>query len=226
MDTFKRVEIKYILTKEQYIKICSYIKQFMNYGKFGIYNICNIYFDTEDYKLIRTSLEKPVFKEKLRLRSYGIPKENDNVFFELKRKFKKIVYKRRSTMKYQVFFYFVNKKDKNQIEKELEYTMNLYNLKPKVFLSYDREEFISKEDSSFRLTFDSNIIARNYDVSFDYGIYGDFILDKDKYIMEVKVSNNMPLWFIEILEKEHIYPSSFSKYGQFYKNKILKENFS
>lgn len=40
---------------------------------YGAYTICNIYYDTGDWRLIRKSLEKTVYKEKLRIRSYGVP---------------------------------------------------------------------------------------------------------------------------------------------------------
>ena len=51
------------------------------------YNIYNIYYDTDNSDVIRHSISKPYYKEKLRLRSYYIPNNsNDKVFLELKRK--------------------------------------------------------------------------------------------------------------------------------------------
>lgn len=217
METFKRVEIKYILSKEQYEFITSHIKNYMTYGKYGVYNICNIYYDTDDFYLIRKSLEKPIFKEKMRLRSYGVPKDKETVFLEMKRKYNGVVYKRRKEMPFDNAEEFFDKNHLSQISHELMYTKERYDLKPKVFLSYDREEFFDNTDSSFRLTFDKNIFARDYDVDLSKGVYGDRVLPKDKYIMEIKVTNNMPLWFVRILGQAKAYPSSFSKYGTYYK---------
>lgn len=222
MNTFERIEIKYILNKTQYQKVIENIKDYMTYGPYGIYNICNLYYDTDSFQLIRDSLDKPLFKEKLRLRSYGLPNKTDNVFLEAKRKFQKTVYKRRFSFPYEYLDNIFENQSKSQIQKELNYFVNFYHLIPKVFLSYDREEFIDKKDNSFRLTFDSNVIARTYDVSFDYGIYGENVLPNETYIMEIKVSHNLPLWFVNILNDLNIYPSSFSKYGEFYKKFVFK----
>lgn len=226
METFKRIEIKYLLDERQYKIITSGIKDYMTYGKYGVYNICNIYYDTDDFYLIRKSLEKPIFKEKMRVRSYGIPKENQKVFIEMKRKFDGVVYKRRKEVEFKKVENFFNDSHISQISNELLYTKNRYDLKPKVFLSYDREEFFDNTDSSFRLTFDKNIFARDYDVDLSKGIYGEEVLPKGKYIMEIKVSKNMPLWFVKLLDEAKAYPSSFSKYGTYYKylkNKKIKE---
>ena len=41
--------------------------------------------DTSDFYLIRKSLKRPIYKEKVRLRSYDIPSKNSNVFLEFKK---------------------------------------------------------------------------------------------------------------------------------------------
>ena len=77
INTFKRYELKFLLNDEQYNSILPVIHQYMNPDKYCVggkeYGIYNIYYDTDDNYLIRTSLEKPYYKEKIRLRSYYSP---------------------------------------------------------------------------------------------------------------------------------------------------------
>lgn len=226
-EIFRRIEKKYIVNEIQYQKIKEKLLDHMSEDKHGKSTICNIYFDTEDYELISHSISKPYFKDKIRLRSYNIPTDDSKVFLEIKRKYDGIVGKRRIEMKLSNFDQYL--KDKNsfksnnkQIKNELDYYFNLYNLKPAMYISYKREAFYETNNSDFRLTFDSEIISREFDLDLRKGIYGKDILGKGKYIMEVKTLGALPLWFVNILNEEKILPGSFSKYGEAYKEFILK----
>ena len=84
---FRRVEKKYMLTREQYEYLIKAIAPYMAPDRYGETEIRNIYFDNDDDELIETSLLKPEYKEKLRLRSYGVPDMDSTVFFEIKKKF-------------------------------------------------------------------------------------------------------------------------------------------
>ena len=226
-DIFRRIEKKYIVSKKQYIKIKEKIKENMNEDKFGKSKICNIYFDTDKYDLIKHSITKPNFKDKVRLRSYNIPNENSKVFLEIKRKSDGIVGKRRIEMKLSEFYEYFNNQnaienDNKQIKKELDYYFKMYNLKPAMYISYEREAFYEKDNPDFRLTFDNEIIARKYELNLEKGSYGEKILDENKYIMEVKTLGALPMWFVKILNEEMIIPGSFSKYGTAYQEFILK----
>lgn len=95
--SFERYEKKYFLTPAKHEYLLQKMKPYLKEDLYSHYSICNLYYDTDNWQLIRTSIEKPVYKEKLRVRSYGIPKENENVFIELKKKYDGIVYKRRIT---------------------------------------------------------------------------------------------------------------------------------
>lgn len=218
---FKRYEIKYLITKEQRKIIEQAMKEYMRPDKFGRSTICNIYFDTPDYLLIRRSIEKPEYKEKLRLRSYGVATPDSTTFIELKKKYKSIVYKRRIDMpeKDSVRFLYNREKVANsQIAKEIDYCFERYdNLQPKVFLSYEREAFYSKTDHNFRMTFDENILWRTYDLSLCKGVYGIPIIDEDMSLMEVKTAGAIPLWLTKVFSENKIYRTSFSKYGTAYK---------
>lgn len=220
---FRRIEKKYILSKCEYKKLKKRINSFIEKDDFYRSEIMNIYFDSDNYDLISTSLEKPIYKEKVRLRSYGVPKEKDKVFLEIKKKYDGIVGKRRMILSLQEFYdYFQNHEMKNtQIMKEIDYIFQKYELKPKVFLSYKRYSYRGIKDKDFRITFDYDLKERVDDLKLENGNYGKSFFDEDKYIMEIKSLNAMPLWFVKILSEEKIYPKSYSKYGEVYK-KILK----
>lgn len=219
---FKRSEIKYLISQEQYKHIRREMAEHMKGDEFGRSNICSIYFDTPDYLLARRSIEKPVYKEKLRLRSYGTVLPESKVFVEIKKKYDSVVYKRRISMEYQEAADYllrgVEVKD-SQISHEIDFFLARYsNLRPSVFLSYEREAFYAADDHEFRITFDENILWRDYDISLGKGIYGQPVLKKDQILMEIKTGSSIPLWMTEILSKYHIYKTSFSKYGNAYRS--------
>lgn len=205
---------------------------YMALDGYGRTTIRNIYFDTENYRLIRRSVDKPVYKEKLRVRSYEQAKLNSTVFVELKKKYKSVVYKRRlSLAEHDAMDWLCGKNGcykHTQIAEEIEYFMNYYQtLSPKVFISYEREAFYALDKSDFRITFDENILCRQNDLSLCSNAYGAPILQSGKTLMEIKCSGGIPLWMTAALGKEHIYKTSFSKYGTAYTDLIypsLKQN--
>lgn len=227
-EVFKRYEKKYILTQTQFNQLMIYLSRSMTMDQYGKHKICNVYYDTLDYELIRTSLEKPKYKEKVRLRSYGVPAQEDMVFLELKKKFDGVVYKRRAAMtlseaeKY-LKEYIKPEKD-SQILHELDYTVRRYDLKPAVYLSYDRTAYYGNDNQELRVTFDTNIIGRSYALDLGQGSFGTYVLDQDLILMEVKIPGAMPVWMSSVFSKLGIFPVSFSKYGTYYKNCIVKHN--
>lgn len=225
-EIFRRVEKKYIITREQFLTIKEIMSNQMIEDEHGKSTICNVYFDTSNYDLIMHSITKPAFKEKIRLRSYNVPDLDSKVYLEIKRKFDGVVGKRRIEMKLKDYYDLENNSFDihNQVEKELKYYFDFYDLKPKMFLSYSRRAYYDKDNRDFRITFDSDILARPYDFELEKGVYGENILEEDKYIMEVKTLGALPIWFVEILTKLKIYPCGFSKYGEAYTQLILKAN--
>ena len=183
-NIFKRYEIKYLITKEQKETIEQLMSGYMEADKYGRSTICNIYFDTPNYLLIRRSTDKPMYKEKLRVRSYGTADKESTIFVELKKKYDSVVYKRRIDMKEKTAMKFLcerRKKPKSQIGREIDYCFERYEgLQPKVFISYEREAFYSKTDKNFRITFDKKILWRDYDLSLCSGAYGSELLKKDE----------------------------------------------
>lgn len=223
-NVFKRYELKFLLTVEQYRQIKPIMNEFMCGDEYGESEILNIYYDTPNYLLIRRSLEKPVYKEKLRVRSYGIASKNSDVFVEIKKKYDSVVYKRRIVEKEgNIVKILSGKGNKTQIGKEIDYFISYYkNLSPKMVISYRREAFYAKNDREFRITFDNDILWRNYDLSLKCGIYGKPVLPEEKILMEVKTASSFPLWLTRFLSANAIYKTSFSKYGTAYMQ-FLKE---
>lgn len=221
---FKRYEIKYMLTREQKQELCRLMEHEMIADEHGRSTIQSLYYDTPDYLLIRRSLDKPFYKEKLRLRSYGVATEDSNVFIELKKKYDSVVYKRRISMtEHNACEYLQDRKpaEDSQIAREIDYCIRYYgNLAPRVLLTYEREAFYHKNDRNLRITFDENILWRDYDVDLKAGIYGNPILDDDQVLMEVKTAGSMPLWLVRFLTAKRIYKTSFSKYGTAYEGGI------
>ena len=219
-NIFKRYELKYLISQQQKQLIIEKMQDYMKGDTYGKSTICNIYFDTPDFLLIRRSVEKPIYKEKLRLRSYGIATPDSNTFVELKKKYQSVVYKRRINMAEKDSMAFLCDRApivNSQIGKEIDYCFESYkNLQPKVVISYSREAFYSKTDSNFRITFDENILWRDYDLSLCKGIYGMPILKVNQVLMEIKTSTAIPLWMTAILSENYIYKTSFSKYGNAY----------
>lgn len=218
---FNRVEKKYQLSEERFGALWSDLMQYMEVDEYGKHTICNIYYDTPDDLLIRRSIEKPKYKEKLRLRSYGIPHLNDMVFLEIKKKYDGIVNKRRIELPLQAAYDYMEQGRKpfpqTQILSELDYFLSLYDVAPKLFLAYERIALFGKEDPEFRVTFDMNIRSRTEDLRLEKGSHGTLLFDDHTHLMEVKITNAAPLWFSKLLSKHQLYNTSFSKYGSVYK---------
>ena len=219
----ERYEIKYLITNRQRRTSMKAMQSFMKPDEYGKSTICNIYYDTPDYYLIRRSLEKPVYKEKLRVRSYGTAAPGDNVFVELKKKYRDVVYKRRITLPEREAAFYLGSDAygglDGQIGSEIDYFRFFYKeLAPKVYISYDREAFYDKEDDSFRVTFDENIMWRDYDLSLTKAPYGRTILPPGTSLMEVKTSGGIPLWMTAVMSENGIFKTSFSKYGRAYES--------
>ena len=108
----------------------------------------------------------------------------------------------------------------NQVFSELDAFLDHYPIMPKQYISYQREAFFGKDNKDFRLTFDRKITERRYDLDLRESSYGNYIIDRDQRLMEVKVSDSMPEWLINKLSELEIYKTSFSKYGKAYMNFI------
>ncbi len=224
-NVFKRYEKKYMLDLRQYEELSQGLSGKLIRDAYGLHTISNIYYDTDHFDLIRASIEKPVYKEKLRVRSYGVPKSGDAVFVELKKKFKGEVSKRRIQMTLEESGRYLlqgrKPKDPCQILKEIDWFMELYHPVPKVFIAYDRLALFGIEDAELRVTFDRNIRFRESLLDLSKGSWGRPLLDPDKILMEIKIPGSMPIWLSAMLNELSIFPTSFSKYGACYKEYLI-----
>ncbi|MCI6691930.1 MULTISPECIES: polyphosphate polymerase domain-containing protein [unclassified Clostridium] len=238
IKAFKRFEKKFILNESQYKSLLPILYKYMNPDKYckdgNNYNIYSIYYDTDDNQVIRHSINKPYYKEKLRLRSYKAPiDENGKVFLELKKKINGIVSKRRATLTLEEAEIFLESRVRpdsidylnNQVLDELEYYLEKNNVSPKVFISYSRKALFGKNDQNFRITFDSNILSRRDNLSLKMGGYGKELLPKGYYLMEVKILGAMPVWLTKTLSELKIYNTHFSKYGNEYMGYCLNNTY-
>lgn len=220
-QVFKRYEKKYMLNAEQEKAFLKAIEGKMKMDEYGEHTICNIYFDNDSFDLVRLSMDHPLYKEKLRMRTYGVPENGEHTaFVEIKKKYKSVVYKRRISLKLQeaedYLYRGMRPSKESQILREIDWLIKRTDVKPKVFLSYRRRAFYGLENKDFRMTIDRAITCRSEDLSLRSGVYGREILPEGASLLEIKIPGIMPLWMSTILAELKIYPASFSKYGTYY----------
>ena len=227
---FDRIEKKYLIDTATKRKILTVIKGRMEKDEYFKSEIFNIYFDTENFDLIIKSIENPDFKEKFRARGYG---GYNKVFLEIKTKMKstgyRIGHKRRILLTHKDFLKFLNgentatelvSKNSNdqtelQIAKEIDYLLSRLNLKPQILVYYNRESYIG--ENNLRITFDEKLKYRDKDLKIMKKASDKlYFKDEKNIIMEVKMQGVMPLWLVDTLSKNKVYPVRFSKIGKIY----------
>lgn len=217
---FRRVEIKYLIPEDKVPAFRAAMAPYMQLDEYGLTTIQNIYFDTADNTLISRSLDKPGYKEKLRLRSYGIPGNESTVFVELKKKVDGVVYKRRAAMSLAEANAFLLEgrmpEENSQIIRELAYFRSFYRPVPRLFIAYDREAFFGKQDPGLRMTLDRNIRYREDLLDLTKGDEGRALDENGGCLLEIKCNGAMPLYMTRVLTALRIFPVSFSKYGRIY----------
>ncbi|MDQ2086816.1 polyphosphate polymerase domain-containing protein [Herbivorax sp. ANBcel31] len=235
IEVFNRYEKKFLVSAQVYEEVQCELRKYMELDEYNklhpYYTISNIYYDTMNNELIRKSISKPKYKEKLRLRGYGIPSLEDKVYLEIKKKVNGLVNKRRTklVLKEAYSYLYTSRKPEykeymnKQVLNEIDYFLKMYNLVPKIYIAYDRRAFFGKNNRDLRLTFDTNIRTRRTDLRLEFGDYGQRLLDDSVYLMEVKAEKSVPLWLSKMLSDFKLYKTSFSKYGVEYK-KMKSEN--
>ena len=224
--TFERRELKYRITDAQRAALEAAFGARMVPDEHGESTICNIYYDTADYRLIRASLEKPAYKEKLRLRSYGVTEPGGEVFLELKKKYRGVVYKRRAPMTLAEAERYLKTGlltvPKTQIMREIDYFYRFYQPRAKLYLAYDRLALHGVQEQALRITFDDNIRSRTDALTLGAGDHGQPLLKAGFCLMEVKTAGAMPLWLARLLSELSAFPISFSKYGCIYRRAVAR----
>lgn len=226
-DKFERYEKKYLLSHRIAQEFITLLDPYLTLDKHPKYSIYNIYYDTPDNQLIRTSLDKPNYKEKLRVRSYSTEASNPNVFIELKKKFNGTVFKRRIQLPLKEATKVLDLHQEmpidTQISHEIDYFRQKYDLQPKVYLAYDRIAYQAIDDEELRITLDYNIHARDNDLSLHDSPDDIPLIDDNMFLLEIKSTSAYPLWLTNALSQLHLYPTSFSKYGTMYTHLLKGE---
>jgi SPX domain protein involved in polyphosphate accumulation len=228
MNVFRRRELKFLINEDKRQIIEEILRQRMVPDHHGMSTICNLYYDTPDYRLIRRSLEHPIYKEKMRLRSYGPIKPGTDVFLELKKKYKGVVYKRRIRVGEEEAQEFITYRSplhvENQISREMAYFRDFYvTLQPRIYICYDRLAWYDPHDSGFRVTLDRNIRYRTDQLTLISEPSGIMLLEPGESLMEVKAEGGIPMWMTELLSANNIHKRSFSKYGRAYEQLLSKK---
>ena len=227
--SFRRHEKKYLMSREKYEQLWRELSIRLRPDEYFSSTVCSLYYDTDDYSLIRHSIQKPVYKEKLRLRSYGVPGPGDEVFVELKKKFKGIVYKRRVSLPLEQAEFWLNggpAPDDSQISREIDWVLQRYELSPKIVICCDREAWVDRDEPELRFTFDKNIRYREDELRLSAGCHGQPLLEEGSVLMEIKMPESSPLWLAELLSRVEVFPAGFSKYGRCYEQGLMENYFS
>ena len=225
--TFERRELKYSITDAQRAALEAAFDARMVPDEHGESTICNIYYDTADYRLIRASLEKPAYKEKLRLRTYRTPHADTEAFVEIKKKYDHVVYKRRIGMNYQQAVDYLAgapAPEASQISREIDWFCRFYEgIRPAMCIFYDRLAVFDREQPDLRVTFDSGIRWRTDDLDLACGTRGRLLLDPSVRLMEIKIPGAAPVWLARALSDAGVFPRHFSKYGAAYQTMQREE---
>ena len=228
--TFKRYEKKYLLSARKFELLWERLREHLVPDLFHRSTVCSIYYDSDDFSLIRHSLEKPVYKEKLRLRSYNVPGPDGEVFVELKKKYKGVVYKRRVRMSaVEAERYLAGQSrptEDGQILREIDFFLQTHEVSPKAFIACEREAWVDREEPELRITFDRNLRWRDTDLHLTAGSDGESLLPDGEVLMEIKIPGAAPLWLAHLLSELEIFPTSFSKYGTCYRQDLLEKYFN
>ncbi len=216
--TFERREVKYLLTDAERAELLARVSSHLVGDEHGASTVRSLYYDTPTLILARRSSEHPAYKEKLRLRAYGMPAPEETVFVELKKKCDGVVYKRRSTRSLAEAQGLLagNVAAKGQIERELACAAGRYEgLAPACYLAYDREALYERGNRDLRLTFDRRVRMSWEAPRLDAELYGgaEQILDEGISILEIKTSRAMPLWLTQAMGELNLRQASWSKYG-------------
>lgn len=213
---FQRIEKKYILSPQKYELISERILPCLIPDEYGKSTVNSLYLDTPDFLIARTADEAVNYKEKLRVRSYGITFADSKVFFEIKKKCDGVTYKRRVSMTYAEAEEYIRCRIPpydTQIMREIDYTMFRWHFpRPSVLVSCEREAYFFSESRAMRITFDTNVRYRSEDKDLTQGSHGRLLLPDDTILMEFKTDSAMPLMLSRALDEYGIFPTSFSKY--------------
>lgn len=225
---FNRFELKYLLPFDVAADLKQELTKYMTkdvYGKNGKYTLSSLYYDSDDYRFYWEKVEGIKFRRKLRIRRYvdDKPFTNDStVFLEIKQRVDRVTQKRRFPLKYKDALLFCDegiipphdKKD-HPVVSEIDTMLKLYNLKPQVITTYDREAFVGSDyDIGLRITFDTDVSYRQKNLNLARTFREGYMITPDRVVMEIKANERVPYWVTEIVAKHNFRLIRISKYCQ------------
>lgn len=227
-ESFARVEAKYLLSVHQ---AASMEMALLGLGfrrmDFGSPKVQSLYYDTPDYALIRASLARPVYKEKLRLRAYGEPGCLTQSFVEIKKKYNGVVYKRRAALPLQDAMKSLERATMpdaaGQVGREIHWLLHQYDLSPAAVIAYDRDAWFHPNDPGIRITFDRHLSFRNWALDLNEQAASLLLIPEDQRLMEIKIGGVYPMWLTRLLSEIGAKRTHFSKYGLAYQRYIRPE---
>ena len=244
---FERKEKKYVLEHGDYLALMALIGDKLVEDEYPYSHIESLYYDTPDWRMINRSMEKPLYKEKLRVRVYGQPADDGIAFVELKKKYKGIVYKRRMPLSEQGALAFMDGLDyeqaqlrfplreadraaaeptwrDHQIAEEIKACIGRWQpLHPSMSISVDRTSLRTDDGSNVRMTFDFDARWRTENLGFGQA-EGNLLLPEGQVIMEIKAHKAYPLWLVHALDQVGVYPKSCTKYGTAYRAYVAQQS--
>ena len=228
-ENFARVETKYMLTLPQAeILQQGLFRRGFRRMNFGSPRVQSLYYDSSDYRLIRASLERPAYKEKLRLRAYGDSGGLSKGYVEIKKKYNGVVYKRRTAMGLQEVSEALClgrlPAEAGQVGREASWMLQHYGLVPAAVITYDRDAWFCETDPGVRITFDRNLSFRRRFLDLNACVPGLPLLREDLRLVEIKTNGTCPLWLARLLYEASAQRTHFSKYGLAYRNYILPDS--
>lgn len=227
-ESFARVETKYLLTAGQAAALEEGLfSRGFRKAQFGSPRIQSLYYDTADYDLIRASLERPGYKEKLRLRAYGEPGSVVTAYPEIKKKYRGVVYKRRTEMPLEEAMACLASgalpEAAGQVGRELAWMLQRYSLQPAAVIAYDRDAWLSDREPGVRVTFDRNLQFRDWEMDLNSRSSGILLIPPEMRLLEIKTGRHLPLWLAALLRDADVRRTHFSKYGLAYQRYIMPE---
>lgn len=225
IEIFTRKEQKYLISLEQYHELVKRMSPYMRSDKYGVdgrYTVTSLYFESPHHHIYFETKNKLKFRQKLRLRVYDHTDLTGNAFFEVKQKHKKVVNKRRMVLPLREAYRYLKNDATSSIEtyitsntqvfKEIDHFRQLYELYPEMIISYDRHALHAILDPELRVTFDFNLRCRNDDLLLEHGPHGEYFIDENLVVLEVKVNHSVPLWLTRMLQELACEQRSASKY--------------
>ncbi len=227
-ECFARVETKYLMPLGRLAELESGLRrQGFERMDFGSPMVRSLYWDTPDHALIRASLDRPAYKEKLRLRAYGEPGTADRSYVEIKKKYNGVVFKRRTELPLrEAMDGLLSGRlpgEAGQIGREVLWMLRRWGLRPAAVIACNRDAWFCREDPGLRVTVDRDLSFRDWAFDLNDPSPGLPLLPADRRLVEIKASGAFPLWLVRLLNGSGAERTRFSKYGTAYRRYIHPE---